>query len=112
MLCAARTGVSKVLEWSKPGYELGFGIGIASGFATMGVVGFEGRYDYTANGNVVNLAARLCDHASDGQILISSRALSEVEEYVQAIPVEELQLKGISSPVVFYNVVGLSEGDE
>ena len=112
MLCAARTGVSRVLEWSKLGYELGFGIGIASGFATMGVVGFEGRYDYTANGNAVNLAARLCDHAVDGQILISSRALSEVKEYVQAIPVEELQLKGISSPVVSYNVVGLFEGDE
>ena len=98
-------------EWTKLGYELGFGVGIASGFATMGIVGFEGRYDYTANGNPVNLAARLCEHATDGQILISSRALVGLEEYVRATPVEELQLKGISNPVVSYNVISLSVGD-
>ncbi len=96
-------------EWTKLGYGLGFAIGIASGFATMGIVGFEGRFDYTANGNAVNLAARLCDHAGDGQILISHRAFVEVEEFVQATPVEGIELKGVVNPVVAYNVVGLLE---
>ena len=98
--------------WTKRGYNLGFGIGIAAGYATLGIIGFEGRYDYTANGNAVNLAARLCDHAGDGQILISTRALTEVEDHVQAEPVEELQLKGIGNPVVALNVVSLAPSDE
>ena len=90
--------------WKKLGYELGFGVGVASGYATMGIVGFEGRYDYTANGNAVNLAARLCDQATDGQILISRRAWVEVEEHVEATRVEDLHLKGVSGPVVAYAV--------
>ncbi len=97
-------------EWTKLEYGLGFAVGIASGFATMGIVGFEGRFDYTANGNAVNLAARLCDHAADGQILISHRAFVEVEESVQATPVEGIELKGVGSPIVAYNVVRLLGG--
>lgn len=98
-------------KWKKLDYDLGFGIGIASGYATMGVVGFEGRFDYTANGSAVNLAARLCDQANSGQILISRRVFVEVEDHVQATPVEDLELKGISMPVVAYDVVGLEEAE-
>jgi class 3 adenylate cyclase len=94
-------------RWKKLGYNLGFGIGIASGYATMGIVGFEGRYDYTANGNAVNVAARLCDQAENGQILISRRALVEVENQVRATPVGELHLKGVSTSVATYNIDGL-----
>jgi class 3 adenylate cyclase len=96
-------------NWKKFGYALGFGIGIASGYATMGIVGSADRRDYTANGNAVNLAARLCDHAEDGQILISPRALVDVEDMVEAVPFKELQLKGINNPVVAYRVLGLKE---
>ena len=92
--------------WKKHGYELGFGVGIASGYATMGVVGFEGGYDYTANGNAVNLAARLCDEADDGQILISHKAYVEVERKIEVEPLADLALKGISSPTKAYNVLG------
>ena len=90
---------------------LGFGIGITSGFATMGIVGFEGRFDYTANGNVVNLASRLCDHANDEQILVSQRVLIEVEEYVASTTVDNLRLKGVSNPVVAHNIDALLAAD-
>jgi len=82
--------------WRKRGYELGLGIGIASGFATLGRIGFEGRYDYAAIGNSVILASRLSDAASAGQILISQRVLAVIEEAVVAEPVEDLTLKGFS----------------
>jgi len=98
-------------RWQKLGYRLGFGVGIASGYATMGVVGFEGRYDYTANGSAVNLAARLCDHAEDGQILIDRRTLVEVEGCVEARPIEGLELKGVSGPVVAYELVSAADSE-
>lgn len=82
--------------WRKRGYELGLGIGIASGFATLGRIGFEGRYDYAAIGNSVILASRLSDAAKAGQILISQRVLAVIEEAVVAEPVEDLTLKGFS----------------
>ena len=94
-------------RWKKLGYELGFGVGIASGYATMGVVGFEGRYDYTANGSAVNIAARLCDYADDGQTLISRRVYVEVESIVQVSVIEGIALKGLSSEVSAYCVTGL-----
>ncbi len=96
-------------KWKKLGYELGFGIGIAAGYATMGVVGFEGRYDYTANGNVVNLTARLCDEAKDGQILINQKALVKIETVVNVEPVGTLELKGVAKPVETFNVLDLVE---
>jgi class 3 adenylate cyclase len=96
-----------VKEWHVRGYDLGFGIGIASGFATLGVVGFEGRIDYTANGNVVNLAARLCDSALNDQIILSQLAYTDIEDLVVAEPMPALHLKGISKPVHAYNVVDL-----
>ncbi|MCG6888989.1 MAG: adenylate/guanylate cyclase domain-containing protein [Gammaproteobacteria bacterium] len=91
-------------QWRKQGYQLGFGIGIAAGYATLGVVGYQDRYDYTANGNVVNLASRLCDEAGDGQILISSKTYIAVEEKVDADRLGELELKGIAKPVSVYDL--------
>jgi class 3 adenylate cyclase len=90
--------------WQKQGYALGFGIGIASGYATLGIVGYEDRYDYTANGNAVNLASRLCDEAGDGQILISKKTYLAVEDRVEVSEVGELALKGIGKPVVAYDL--------
>ncbi len=95
-------------DWEKHDYKLGFGVGIASGYATLGVIGFEKRYDYTANGNVVNLAARLCDEAGDGQILISRKAYVEVDARVEVEPIGDLTLKGFSTPITTYNVLSVS----
>ena len=91
--------------WSRLGHEIGFGIGIAHGFATLGTIGFEGRFDYAAIGTVSNVASRLCDEAKPGQILISPRVLMKVEKAVQVEPVGEFELKGIRRPLVAYNVV-------
>jgi class 3 adenylate cyclase len=89
--------------WSRLGHEIGFGIGIAHGFATLGTIGYEGRFDYAAIGTVV--ASRLCDEAKPGQILISPRVLTKVEHVVQVEPVGEFELKGIRRPLAAYNVV-------
>jgi adenylate cyclase len=85
--------------WSRLGHEIGFGIGIAHGFATLGTIGFEGRFDYAAIGTVSNVASRLCDEAKPGQILISPRVLMKVEDAVQVEPVGEFELKGIRRPL-------------
>ena len=92
--------------WSRLGHEIGFGIGIAHGFATLGTIGFEGRFDYAAIGTVSNVASRLCDEAKPGQILISPRVLTKVENAVTVEPVGEFELKGIRRPLAAYNVVG------
>jgi adenylate cyclase len=92
--------------WSRLGHEIGFGIGIAHGFATLGTIGFEGRFDYAAIGTVSNVASRLCDEAKPGQILISPRVLMKVENAVTVEPVGEFELKGIRRPLAAYNVVG------
>jgi class 3 adenylate cyclase len=93
--------------WRKRGYELGFGVGIATGYATLGRIGFEGRYDYGAIGNVVILASRLSSQAAEGQILLSQRAHAVVEGLVEVESVGELTLKGFSRPVPASNVVGV-----
>jgi class 3 adenylate cyclase/putative methionine-R-sulfoxide reductase with GAF domain len=93
--------------WSRLGHEIGFGIGIAHGFATLGTIGFEGRFDYAAIGTVSNVASRLCDEAKPGQILISPRVLMKVENAVQVEPVGEFELKGIRRPLAAYNVLGV-----
>jgi len=93
--------------WRKLGYELDFGVGIAQGYATIGAIGFEGRWDYGAIGTVTNLAARLCGEAQPGQILVPRRLHGVVEDFVTAEPVGELSLKGFSRPVTAYNVTGL-----
>lgn len=92
-------------DWKTRGYDLGFGIGIASGYATLGVIGAEGRFDYTANGNVINLASRLCDAAQDDQILLSQRAHADIEHLVVSEPLPPLDLKGIQRPVAAFNIV-------
>ena len=89
-------------KWRRLGHELFFGVGIAHGFATLGTIGFEGRFDYAAIGTVSNVASRLCDEAKSGQILISSRVLMTLED---AVNVDEFTLKGISRPVAAYNVL-------
>jgi class 3 adenylate cyclase/anti-sigma regulatory factor (Ser/Thr protein kinase) len=95
--------------WKKRGFELNAGMGIATGYATLGVVGFEGRIDYAGIGTVTNLAARLCGEAQAGQILLSGRSLALVEDLVQTEPIGDLVLKGFHRPVAAYNVLQLSE---
>ena len=93
--------------WQKRGYDLDMGIGIAQGYATLGAIGFEGRQDYGAIGNVTNLAARLCAEAGPGQVLVSQRVLGRIEDLVHAEPVSELVLKGFRRPVQVFNVSAL-----
>jgi class 3 adenylate cyclase/CheY-like chemotaxis protein len=92
------------VHWRKSGYDLGFGIGIARGYATLGRVGYEGRYDYAAIGTVVNLAARLCSDAKDGQILIDGKVYSAIDQAVGAEPADDLTLKGFHRPIKAFNV--------
>lgn len=94
--------------WRKRGTDLGLGVGIAAGYATLGRIGFEGRYDYGALGSVTNLASRLSTGAKAGQTLISQRVLAAVEDAVEAEPVGELELKGFSRPVTAYEVKRLT----
>jgi len=92
-------------KWRRFGHDIGFGIGIAHGYATLGTIGFEGRFDYAAIGTVSNVASRLCDEAKPGQILISARVLVAVEDTVKVEPVGEFELKGIRRPLAAYNVL-------
>jgi class 3 adenylate cyclase len=108
MALAMREGVAELRgKWHKLGYELGLGIGIAQGYATIGAIGFEGRWDYGAIGSVTNLAARLCSEAKPGQILISRRVLAAIEELLEVEPAGELSLKGFQRPITACNVLGL-----
>ncbi|HEX3502531.1 MAG TPA: adenylate/guanylate cyclase domain-containing protein [Xanthobacteraceae bacterium] len=101
-----RTAIGSLIEkWRRLGHDLGFGIGIAHGFATLGTIGFEGRFDYAAIGTVSNVASRLCDEAKPGQILISPRVLMAVEDTITAEPIGEFELKGIRRPMLAYNVL-------
>ena len=106
MALEMRDAIGALTEsWHRWGHEIGFGIGIAHGFATLGTIGFEGRFDYAAIGTVSNVASRLCDEAKPGQILISPRVLTKVESAVTVEPVGEFELKGIRRPLAAYNVV-------
>ena len=99
-----RTAIAAMIEkWRLLG--LGFGIGIAHGFATLGTIGFEGRYDYAAIGTVSNVASRLCDEAKSGQILITPHVMLAVVKEVGVELVGEFNLKGIRRPMMTYNVV-------
>ena len=107
MALEVRDAIGALTErWRRWGHDIGFGIGIAHGFATLGTIGFEGRFDYAAIGTVSNVASRLCDEAKPGQILISPRVLTKVENAVKVEPVGEFELKGIRRPLAAYNVVG------
>ncbi len=113
MAVAMRDGVAELTRtWRKRGYDLDFGVGIAQGYATIGAIGFEGRWDYGAIGTVTNLAARLCGEAKPGQILISRRLLGTVETLIEVEPVGELSLKGFARPVTAHNVLGLKGEEE
>ncbi len=105
---AVREAVGNLaVGWNKRGHDLGFGVGIAQGFATIGAIGFEGRRDYGTIGTVCNTAARLCGEAKSGQILISQRVYTRVEDSVALEAVGELTLKGLSRPLAAYNVTGV-----
>jgi class 3 adenylate cyclase len=92
--------------WRKCGWDLALGVGVAQGYATIGAIGFEGRWDYGAIGTVTNLAARLCDEAKNGEILVSLRVASEVESVVEVDPIGPLILKGLLKPVATFSVRG------
>ena len=92
-------------NWRKRGYELGLGAGVAVGHATLGRIGFEGRYDYGVLGSVTNLAARLSDEAGSGEILLSQRAYAALEDRVEAKPVAELQVKGFARSIQAYELL-------
>jgi adenylate cyclase len=110
MATAMRQQMDELTEkWWRRGHQLDFGVGIAQGYATLGMIGFEGRVDYGAVGPVTNLASRLCDEARGGQILISQRVYAAVEELVKVEPAGELSLKGFHKPVPTFNVLGLRE---
>jgi class 3 adenylate cyclase len=109
---AMRENVQEALRrWRKLGFELGFGMGIAMGYATLGRIGFEGRFDYAAIGTVTNLAARLCGEAASGQILISQRVYGMIDDVIEAESVGDLTLKGFSRPVAAYNVVAVKPAE-
>jgi adenylate cyclase len=96
-------------RWRKRGYDLDFGAGIALGYATCGEIGFDGRSDYAAIGTVTNLASRLADEATGGQVLIEQRLYAEVEDDIEVEPVGEVTLKGLQRPVAAFNVVTVRE---
>jgi class 3 adenylate cyclase len=107
MALETREAMGALMEkWRQLGHDVGFGIGIAHGFATLGTIGFEGRFDYAAIGTVSNVASRLCDEAKPGQILISPRVFTAVKDAVTVEPVGEFALKGIGRPLAAYNVLG------
>ncbi|HJR37146.1 MAG TPA: response regulator [Nocardioidaceae bacterium] len=110
MAVSMRTRVRELAEsWARRGHELGFGVGVAQGYATLGRIGFEGRYDYAAIGSVTNVAARLCSAARAWQILVSQRVYSAVEEIAVGDRLGDLDLKGFSRPVRAYDIRGLDE---
>jgi class 3 adenylate cyclase len=106
-----RDEVGELLKkWEKRGFELGFGVGVALGYATLGQVGFEGQFHYMAIGSVANLASRLCDQAQNEQILITQRVYAEVEDLAQVESIGELTFKGFHKPVPTFQVLGMNAG--
>jgi class 3 adenylate cyclase len=101
--------LSLAQSWGVRGYTIGFGVGIAQGYATLGRIGFEGRLDYAAIGTVTNVAARLCSEARNSQILVTQRIATETSDDAVLHAVGDLQLKGLSRPIPVYNVEGLQQ---
>jgi len=93
-------------QWKRMGYKLGFGVGVSLGYATVGMVGFEGRFDYTASGTAINLASRLCDEAQDGEILLSPKASIAIEDDFSVESRGELSLKGLREPLEVFRLTG------
>lgn len=110
MALAMREQVKELtVKWRKLGYQLDFGVGIAQGFATIGAIGFEGRWEYGAIGSVPNLAARLCGEAKPGEILVSQRVLGATDDLIQVEPLGDMTLKGFQRTVSAYNVLKLKD---
>jgi adenylate cyclase len=108
MAAAMRARVQELAKgWERRGHDLALGVGIAQGYATIGAIGFEGRWDYGAIGTVTNLAARLCGEAQGGQILISSRVANGLASLIEVEEVGRLTLKGFSRAIPAYNLLGL-----
>ena len=109
---AMRGAVAALAQtWRRHDYQLGFGIGIAQGFATLGQIGFEGRFDYSAIGTVINTAARLCEAAKDGQILVTSRVAAAVAAITDLGEIGPLTLKGLSRPLAVCNIEAFKSTD-
>jgi class 3 adenylate cyclase len=103
-----REGVDQLaVDWRRQGYDLGLGVGITTGYATLGRIGFEGRFDYAAIGSTVNLASRLSGAAAPGEILISQRLQAMLEDRIEAEPVQGLQLKGFTKPVDAFRLIAI-----
>ena len=94
-------------KWSRLGHDVGFGIGIAYGYATLGTIGYEGRFQYSVMGKVANLASRLCDRAESGQIVVDISVCSAVESRVDAVALGEFSLKGFARPVKAFNITSV-----
>ena len=109
MAVAMRARVAELAEgWRRRGHDLGFGVGIAQGYATLGRVGFEGRYDYAAIGTVTNVSARLSSRAAAGQVLITQRVEAGLDDIAVTRPLGPVELRGITRPVEVFEVVGLN----
>jgi class 3 adenylate cyclase len=98
------TVASLARSWTARGHEIGFGVGIAQGYATLGPIGFEGRFDYTAIGTVTNVAARLCAEAKDGQILVTQRVAAAIDGIAELQHLGDIALRGLSRPIAVLNV--------
>jgi adenylate cyclase len=108
MAVAMRSRIQDLaVEWQRRGHDLGFAVGIAQGFATMGRIGFEGRYDYAAIGSVTNLASRLCSAAAQDQILVTQRVYGSAQDHVVSDSLGEITLRGFIRPVAVYDIRGL-----
>lgn len=113
MAVEMRDAIGALTErWRNRGHSLGFGVGIALGYATLGQIGFEQRLEYAAIGSVTNLASRLCDEAKAGQIVVSRRVYGMVEQWVDGQPLDDLQLKGFNHPVLAVEILRWREGEQ
>jgi class 3 adenylate cyclase len=113
MACEMRDVIGALTEkWKNRGHSLGFGMGIALGYATLGQIGFEQRLEYAAIGSVTNLASRLCDEAEANQIVVSRRVYGMVEQWVEAKPLDDLVLKGFNHPVLAMEIMRWRGEDE
>jgi len=99
-------------RWRNRGHSLGFGVGIALGYATLGQIGFEQRLEYAAIGSVTNLASRLCDEAKANQIVVSRRVFGAVEKWVEGRPLDDLVLKGFNHPILAAEILRWREEGE
>jgi adenylate cyclase len=95
--------------WAKRGFDLDLGIGLTQGYATLGAIGFEGRWDYACIGSTTNLASRLCSEALGGQVLTNRKTLARIEDAVLAEALGERTLKGIAQPTPVFNVTGMRD---